>query len=58
MRSNDYLLDVNEKLVEGKSPAHHPKEPRKVAAPVKIEDKDNKDQKEQQEQKEQKEQKE
>ena len=48
MRSNDYLLDVNEKLVEGKSPAHHPKEPRKVAAPVKIEDKDNKDQKEQQ----------
>jgi hypothetical protein len=40
MRSNDYLLEVNEKLVEGKSP--HPKEPRKVA-PIKSEDKDKKE---------------
>jgi hypothetical protein len=39
MRINDYLLEVNEKLVEEKYP--HSKEPRKVV-PIKSKDNDKK----------------
>lgn len=33
MKSNDYLVGINQKLIADKSP-HHPKEPTKHAAPV------------------------